>query len=129
MASKSVPGRDALGQFCFYLHLAILAVITLGWSIPSRGALIAYLVFVPATVLQWKLNAGACVLNNLENWLRYQRWRAPERNPEEGAWLRTLVRSLTGIALTRARMDLIIYGAMALFWILAWRHLLQFQGT
>ena len=65
--------------------------------------LIAYLVFLPAMVLHWKLNGGACVLNNLENWLRYRRWRAPERNPEEGAWLRTLIANLTGIALTRRR--------------------------
>jgi hypothetical protein len=124
MASRTRPGRDALGNFCFYLHIVILAFIVLGWLIPSRGMLIAYLVFLPATVLHWKLNAGACVLNNLENWLRYRRWRAPERNPEEGAWLRTLLRSLTGIALTRKMMDLVIYGAMALFWVLAWRHFL-----
>jgi hypothetical protein len=125
MAASTRPRRDALGSFCFYLHLAILGFITLGWTVPSRGVLIGYLVFVPATVLQWKLNAGACVLNNLESWLRYGRWRAPDRNPEEGAWLRTLIRSLTGITLTRALMDFIIYGAMALFWALAWRHLLR----
>jgi hypothetical protein len=124
MAASTGPGRDGLGRFCFYLHLGILAFIVLGWTIPSRSGLIAYLIFVPATVLQWKLNAGACVLNNLESWLRYRRWRAPERNPEEGAWLRTLIRSLTGIALTRAVMDLIMYGVMALFWALAWRHFL-----
>jgi hypothetical protein len=124
MAVSTKPRRDALGQFCFYLHLAILAFISLGWAVPSRGLLIGYLIFLPLTVLQWKLNAGACVLNNVENWLRYRRWRAPEHNPEEGAWLRTLIRSLTGIALTRVIMDVIIYGAMALFWVLAWRHFL-----
>ncbi|HWY60816.1 MAG TPA: hypothetical protein VNW15_02840 [Rhizomicrobium sp.] len=125
MAASTGPRRDALGYFCFYLHLAILAFITLGWAVPLRGVLIGYLIFVPGTVLHWKLNAGACVLNNLESWLRYRRWRAPERNQEEGAWLRTLIRSLSGIALTRARMDLIIYGAMALFWALAWHHFLN----
>ena len=129
MAGQTRSGRDALGKFCFWLHLAILAFIILGWSIPSRGVLIAYLVFLPAVVLHWKLNAGTCVLNNLESWLRYRRWRAPERNPEEGAWLRTLIRSLTGIVLTRARMDVIIYAVMGLCWALAWRHLLQFQGA
>jgi hypothetical protein len=124
MTASSRPRRDALGSFCFYLHLAILAFIILGWTIPSRGALIGYLVFVPTTILHWKFNAGACVLNNLESWLRYRRWRAPERNPEEGAWLRTMIRSLTGVALTRGTMDLIIYGAMILFWALAWHHFL-----
>ena len=92
--------------------------------------LIVYLVFLPAMVLHWKLNAGACVLNNLENWLRYRRWRAPERNPEEGAWLRTLIAILTGIALTRAAMDTVIYAAMTP--VLAsglWRHFQHFQGA
>src|SRR5580704_7268122 len=118
MAGRTKKRRDALGYFFFYLHLAILAFITLGWTIPLRGVLIFYLAFVPATILHWKLNADACILSNLENWLRYRRWRAPERNPEEGAWLRTLIRSLTGIALSRASMDAIIYAAMGLFWLL-----------
>ena len=129
MAGQTRSGRDALGIFCFWLHLAILAFIALGWSIPSRGMLIAYLVFLPAVVLHWKLNAGTCVLNNLESWLRYRRWRAPEHNPEEGAWLRTLIANLTGLVLTRFVMDTVIYAAMTLFWLLGLGHFLQFQGT
>ena len=127
MAASNRPRRDALGNFCFTLHLAILAFITLGWTIPARAGLIFYLVFLPATVLHWKLNAGACVLNNLENWLRYRVWRAPERNPEEGAWLRTLIRSRTGVALSPRAMDMVIYAAMALFWLLAWVNFGAFQ--
>ena len=68
--------------------------------------------------LHWKLNRGACILNNLENWLRHRRWRAGDSNREEGAWLRTLLADITGIQLTPARMDAVIYGAMALFWLL-----------
>jgi hypothetical protein len=59
------------------------------------------------------------VLNNLENWLRYRRWRAPERNAEEGAWLRSLFTRLTGRPATRSQADAVIYGAMALFWLIA----------
>ena len=129
MTGQTRPGRDALGNFCFYLHLLVLTVIVLGWSAPWRGFLIFYLIFIPATVLHWKFNSDACVLNNMENWLRYRIWRAPDRNPEEGAWLRTLIKSWTGIALTRAVMDLIIYSAMILFWILATVHFLEFQGS
>jgi hypothetical protein len=129
MTGQSGPGRDALGKFCFWLHLVILVFITLGWSVPSRAVLIAYLVFLPVVVLHWKLNAGACVLNNLESWLRYRRWRAPERNPEEGAWLRTLIANLSGLMLTRLVMDTIIYAALTLFWLLGLGHFLQFQGT
>ncbi|HWC63653.1 MAG TPA: hypothetical protein VG501_08525 [Rhizomicrobium sp.] len=122
-------GRDALGNFCFYLHLAVMALIVLGWMLPSRGLLIAYLVFVPATLLHWFANGGACALNNLENWLRYRSWRAPERNPEEGAWLRTLLRNLTGLSPSRKSMNVFIYAAMGVFWALGWYHFLQFQGA
>ncbi len=136
MADQTRPRRDALGNFCFYLHLAILAFIVLGWAWRSRGPLLFYLCFLPAVIVHWKLNANACILNNLESWLRYRRWRAPERNPEEGAWLRTVIRNATGIALTRGWMDVIIYSAMAIFWILAWHnflvlpwvHFMRFQG-
>jgi hypothetical protein len=128
MAAPSGPRRDGLGNFCFYLHLVFLAFITLGWLAPSRPVLIAYMIFLPAVMLHWRLNGGACALNNMENWLRYRRWRAPERNPEEGAWLRTLTRSWTGVALTEGKMDVIIYAAMGLFWLLAVVHLRRFQG-
>lgn len=129
MADHIKLRRDALGQSCFLLHLAILAFIVLGWMLPSPGALIFYLGFLPLTVLHWWLNGGNCVLNNLENWLRHRRWRVGAANPEEGAWLRTLIGSVTGLAFSRRQMDLVIYGAMALFWALAWRHLLQIQGS
>ena len=129
MTGQTRPGRDGLGNFCFYLHLVILATIVLGWSAPWRGFLVFYLVFIPATVLHWKFNNDACILNNMENWLRYRRWRAPERNAEEGAWLRTLIHSFTGIALTRQAMDAVIYLAMAVFWGLAWVHLVRIQGS
>jgi hypothetical protein len=129
MTGQTKPGRDALGNFCFTLHLLILAVIVLGWLAPWRGFLSFYLIFIPATVLHWKFNHDACILNNIESWLRYRRWRAPDRNPEEGAWLRTLVGSWTGIALSRRVMDIIIYAAMNLFWFLALGHLLLFQGS
>ena len=115
-------GRDALGQICFLVHIAILAVVVLGWLLPARGWLIVYLVFLPAMFLHWKLNRDACMLNNLENWLRRRRWRAPETNREEGAWLRTLLADATGMAWTKGQMDAVIYGTMSLFWLLALAH-------
>jgi hypothetical protein len=117
--------RDGLGRACFWLHVAVLAFIVTGWALPWRGLLIFYLVFLPLVVAQWRCNRGACVLNNLENWLRHRRWRAPERNEEEGAWFRTLVRNLTGIAVSRRIMDAIMHAAMALFWVLAVLRLLR----
>jgi hypothetical protein len=129
MTGNPIARRDALGHFCFYLHLVMLALIVLGWLAPWHGFLIFYLVFIPAVVLHWKLNANACILNNLENWLHHRVWRAPDRNPEEGAWLRTLISNASGIALTEGVMDAIMYAAMFLFWGLALVHFLEFQGA
>src|SRR5689334_7990925 len=117
--------RDALGRACFLVHIGVLLYVVLGWVLPVRGWLLAYLVFLPAMILHWKLNRDACILNNLENWLRVRRWRAPETNREEGAWLRTLIADATGIGLSRTQMDGVIYGAVALFWLLA---LTRFAG-
>ena len=118
--------RDGLSRCCFWLHVAVFLFIALGWAL--RPILLFYLIFLPLVVLHWRLNRGACLLNNVENWLRHRRWRAPAENPEEGAWLRTLLASATGITLSPAAMDRLIYGAMALFWLLGWVHFAYFQG-
>ncbi len=114
--------RDALGWTCFLIHIAVLVVVIMGWALPGRDWLAGYLVFLPLMFLHWKINRGACVLSNLENWLRHRRWRTPQTNREEGAWLRTLLANTTGIVLAPARMDAVIYSAMAAFWLLGLAH-------
>ena len=114
--------RDALGQFCFVLHLLPLIYIVAGWLAPGRGALIFYLFFLPAVFVQWKLNKSTCVLNNIESLMRTGRWRNPT-NREEGAWLRTLVNGKTGWNLSRTVMDSIINGVMGLLWCVAFARL------
>ena len=115
--------RDMLGWACFLIHIAVLAMVIAGWAVPGRAWLTFYLFFLPVMFLHWKLNRDACILSNLENWLRHRRWRMPQSNREEGAWLRTLLADATGIALTSARMNAVIYGAIAVFWVLAAIHL------
>jgi hypothetical protein len=126
---KSRIRRDTLGRLCFAVHLAALLFIVLGWASPARDGLLAYLVFLPLMVLHWKFNRDTCILNNLENWLRHRRWRAPEANAEEGAWLKTLIRDTTGIALSPGQMNLVIYGTMTLLWTLALLRFVSFQGA
>jgi hypothetical protein len=115
--------RDTLGWICFLVHIAVLTIVTLGWALPGRNWLAFYLIFLPLMVLHWKINRDACILSNLENWLRHRRWRMPLSNREEGAWLRMLLADATGITVTGARMNAIIYGAIALFWVLAAIHI------
>ena len=116
--------RDALGQFCFVLHLAIMIFIVFGWALPGRVGLTVYLVLLPAVVVQWQFNKNSCVLNNLESLLRSGRWRDPG-NIEEGAWLLGLVRSVLRIELRPAHLEVFVYVVMALFWGLGLHHLLR----
>ena len=121
-APSPVEARDLLGNFCFYLHFAVMIYIVAGWTIPVRPMLMFYLGFLPLVAIQWQFNKNSCVLNNIESWLRYGTWRA-EQNAEEGAWLLTLVRNATGIALKPWQMDAITYGVMAGLWLGGFSHL------
>lgn len=116
--------RDLLGNLFFAVHVAVLLVVLAGWTVPARGWLIFYLVFLPALALHWKLNGGQCALNNMESWLRYRAWRAPERNVEEGAWLRLMIARSTGYLFGKAEMDVVLHTGLALLWMIALAHLI-----
>lgn len=114
--------RDLLGHFCFYLHFAVMIFIVTGWLIPARPLLYFYLGFLPLVALHWQVNRNSCILNNIESWLRFGTWRS-EQNAEEGAWLMTLIRNVTGIQLRTWQVDLLTYGVMALLWFAGFSHL------
>ncbi len=114
--------RDALGNFCFYLHFAIMIYIVAGWAIPVHATLYFYLAFLPAVAAHWQINRNSCILNNIESWLRYGTWRSVQ-NAEEGAWLKTLIKNVTGLDLAAWQVDLITYGIMALLWAAGFSHL------
>ncbi len=123
-AEAIVVRRDPLGQLCNFLHLALMVYIVLGWLVPVSAALVFYLAFLPAVIVQWWFNRNACVLNNLEALIRTGRWRDPT-NREEGAWLLTLARNTLGIPVTAAQVDAFTYAVLVLLWVLA---LLHFRG-
>ena len=114
--------RDLLGSLCFYLHFAIMILIVVGWLVPNRIELVAYLIFLPAVTVQWWFNKNSCLLNNVESFLRSGSWRSSS-NPEEGAWLATLARNTLGIEPTPLQTDVFTYAIMALFWSLGFWHL------
>lgn len=117
--TASRAGRDALGLVCFVIHLAVLVTVLAGWAAPWRGALMAYLVFLPALYVQWQFNKDSCILNNIETWLRTGAWRNRAVNPEEGAWLLTLITDVTGWAVTERQINLLSYSVLALLWLVA----------
>jgi hypothetical protein len=121
-APSPTEKRDLLGNFCFYLHFAIMIFIVAGWAIPWAPVLWFYLAFLPLVAAHWQINKNSCVLNNIESKLRYGTWRSAQ-NAEEGAWLLTLVKNVTGIVLKPWQMDLVTYAVMAFLWFLGFGHL------
>jgi hypothetical protein len=118
--ARAVPARDALGNFCFYLHFFVMIYIVTGFLLPVRALLGFYLAFLPLVIVQWWFNKNSCVLNNLESLIRTGSWRDAS-NKEEGAWLLTLARDTLGIDAKPWQMDVFTYGVVATLWLLgAW---------
>jgi hypothetical protein len=122
---KETPAqkRDLLGHLCFVLHFVVMIYIVTGWLVPWPPALVFYLIFIPAIYMQWQVNKDACILNNVEGWLRNGRWRNKDVNPEEGAWLLTLANNVTGLEITAFQINVLTYSVLALVWLAALAHL------
>ena len=120
--AAAVPARDALGIAFFLFHLAVCLYIVLGWLIPSTTALVFYLALLPLIAMQWQVNRGSCVIDNLESVVRTGRWRDPGRGAE-GKFLSLIVFLVFGLQGRPAHMDLISYGGLLVLWLLAFRHL------
>lgn len=123
LPSEVAEKRDLLGNFCFYLHFAVMIYIVLGWLVPVHALLLFYLGFLPAVALQWQFNKNSCVLNNAESLIRYGRWRDPN-NKEEGAWLLTLATSLLGYPFKAWHIDAFTYFILVMLWSAGLSHLL-----
>ena len=123
LSKQAVAKRDLLGNICFYFHFAVMLYIVAGWGVPYGAALVFYLLFLPAVAAHWQVNKNSCVLNNVESWLRNGQWRDPS-NREEGQWLLTLVRDVTGLEFTPAQMDAFTYCVLAVLWCVGLWHLL-----
>ena len=119
--------RDLLGNFCFYLHFAVMIFVVLGWLVPWTPVLIFYLVLLPSMAAQWRFNKNSCVLNNTETWLRTGQWR-DSRNVEEGAWLKTLAENVFGWKLVHWQVDAFTYSIVAILWLLGLGHFLHWAG-
>jgi hypothetical protein len=116
------PWRQALLTGIQGLHYAILAWGLGGWMIPADAWLIAYMIAMPLLALQWRLNRGVCVLNNLESWLATGRWR-DEGDPNQGGFFAGLIECTTGARPTAAAVNQLSYGLLTLFWTFAAIHL------
>jgi hypothetical protein len=123
LPSHVAETRDALGNFCFYFHFAVMIYIVIGWAVPWAPALMFYLGFLPAVAIQWQFNKNSCVLNNIESLIRTGQWRDPH-NKEEGAWLLTLATNLFGYPFRPWQIDLFTYFVLLVLWSAGLSHLL-----
>ena len=123
LPSEAAEARDALGNFCFYLHFGVMIYIVAGWAVPVHAALMFYLGFLPLVAIQWQFNKNSCVLNNIESLIRSGQWRDPH-NKEEGAWLLTLATGLFGYAFKAWHIDVFTYFIRVILWSAGLSHLL-----
>ena len=115
-SGRAIP-LDGLRVALLILHLAVLSYVALGWLIPSRVALLVYTLLLPLIAIQWLLNGGASIVNNIENLVRVRRWN-DVRNPFEGAFFRTLLRA-AGVEASQAQITTVLCFLMLIFWVSA----------
>ena len=106
----------------FTLHVILILYIGLGWLIPSRNALFLYTLLLPMIAMQWLLNGGASIVNNLENLVLSGKWNDP-RNPFEGAFFRTLLHAV-GVPASQAQITTVLCFLMLIFWIAGICHMM-----
>ncbi len=107
--------RAGIAQIIAWCHYLLIPYILLGWAAPHRGWLIVHALAVPLLILQWIVNRQTCVLANIVSWLRTGRWW-DETDPDQGAWIATLIRRFTGIGLTPIQVNALVYGLVLTAW-------------
>jgi hypothetical protein len=108
---------DGLRALLFTVHLGVIAYVCLGWLIPSRDALFFYALLLPTIAMQWLLNGGASIVNNIENLVRSGQW-SDSRNELEGAFFKTLLHA-AGIRASQAQITTVLCFVMLILWIAA----------
>ena len=102
-------------------HMAVGAFVLGGWLITSAEGLLFYLLLLPAMAIQWAVNQGSCVINNIETWLRTGRWRDQE-NGEDGRYLMMLCDWLFTTRPDPMALDLLSYSVVLVLWLLGLDH-------
>jgi hypothetical protein len=120
--SARAPRFDELRWVLFIAHLGIMAYVATGWMIPSRVALYVYMLLLPMIALQWLLNGGSSIVNNIENLARSGRWNDPS-NEFEGAFFKTLLKAV-GVRANQALITSVLCFLMLIFWVAALCHMI-----
>src|SRR5882672_12891882 len=88
---RTYDWHDKLQTASLSAHVIVVAYVTTGWMVNSRGFLFAYLLALPSIMLQWLLNGGSSLVSNFENLARTGCWD-DSGNPYQAALFQTLLR-------------------------------------
>ena len=108
---------DNLRTVLFAVHIAVIAYVMLGWLMPSRFLLYFYTLLLPMIAMQWLLNGGCSIVNNIENLVRIGQWNDPQ-NEFEGAFFKTFLER-ADIRASQAQITTALCSLMLIFWVCA----------
>ena len=132
LSERITPGKssgDRVQFWSFAIHVAVLVYVSLGWLISWRIGLYFYMLLLPMIPLQWLLNGGCSIVNNIENLLRLGRWHDP-KNHFEGAFISRLLRVIGVKKMAEAQITTVLCSLMLIFWVCAiCRMVLVVPGT
>jgi hypothetical protein len=103
------------------VHAAIVGYVALGWLIPSRGALYFYAMLLPAIVMQWLLNGGSSIVDNIENLARSGRWSDTD-DAFERAFFKTILHAI-GLRASQGQITTVLCFLMLILWSTAVFHM------
>ncbi len=108
---------DDMRPGLFLIHLAVIVYVSVGWLLPWRAALYFYALLLPMIALQWLVNGGSSIVNNVENLVHSGRWSDAE-NRFEGAFFKVFF-DAAGIPATQAQITTGLCFLMLILWIAA----------
>ena len=112
-----VIGRVGLRQTIRVVHISLILFVMFAWLIESVTIWRIHLLFIPLMVFHWKTNDDQCWLTEWEQKLDSN---PRERQALQGFFIRRLFKVITcGRSLSEQNMDRLIYGVLAISWLLS----------
>ena len=101
------------------LHWLMVLYALIGWAWPPGDAWRwVYAIYIPGIMVQWWVNKGVCIINNIENLVLYGKWRNPTENPAEGAFVLSNIERLTGLKVSYLAYNVFLHILLTGFWLL-----------
>lgn len=100
------------------LHWLLVLYALIGWAWPPGETWrLVYAVYIPVIMLQWWLNKGVCIINNIENLVLYGTWRNPSENAADGAFVLSALQRLTGLKISYLAYNVFLHILLTGFWL------------